>query len=239
MACDVPWKSKLSTLNYKNVLLKTQVESVVQERVNIKLEFQKLFNSIKVTWAQHQTEVDELLQCVDQKTYAYADVCAKNQDLLMIISELKSKLNTIKKGTNVNTKFDSSETLEKCVCVTPFNKHIANKAMNALNTKCVARHALSRKSSVQRALFTSPLAAQSKNLGATSVVTKSRLSVAKTPTATSKVSSLLTPSSDSSKTRTLSSYMNNKITTRRKWQKWFEYQHGFNWTPRSKSAQSQ
>ncbi|GJQ94878.1 hypothetical protein Tco_0006017 [Tanacetum coccineum] len=31
MACDVSWKSKLSTLNDENVLLKTQVDSVVQE----------------------------------------------------------------------------------------------------------------------------------------------------------------------------------------------------------------
>ncbi|GKA05030.1 retrovirus-related pol polyprotein from transposon TNT 1-94 [Tanacetum coccineum] len=212
MACDVSWKSKL------NVLLKGQVESVVQEQENIKLEFQKLFNCIKVTRARHQKEVDELIQCVTQNTHVYGDVRAKNQDLLMTISELKSKLRTIKKGNNVNTKFDSSETLGK---------------------RCVARHALSRKSSVKRALFTSHLAVKFKNLGATSVVTKSRLSVVKTPTATRKVSSALTPSSDSRTTRTLSSYMNNKIATSRKWQKWFEYQHGFNWTPRSKSAQSQ
>ncbi|GKB08983.1 retrovirus-related pol polyprotein from transposon TNT 1-94, partial [Tanacetum coccineum] len=306
MACDVSWKSKLSTLNSENVLLKSQVESVVQERENIKLEFQMLFNSIKVTWAQHQKEVDELIQCVTQKTYAYGDVRAENQDLLMTISELKSKLHTIEKGKNVNTKFDSSKTLRTRVCVTPFNKQIAHKAMNVTNTKvnsdrskpvtsqstskpeqgvesshsvrrstskdiksknsilkntkssstyvwktlnsacldsnksdtktsnvcqtnacisnsktvkacvnvvkdgsnivciscgndvflnshekCVARHALSRKSSVKRALFTSPLAAKSKILGATSVVTKSRLSVAKTPTATSKVIQLV------------------------------------------------
>ncbi|GKB11517.1 hypothetical protein Tco_0845440, partial [Tanacetum coccineum] len=166
MACDVSWKSKLSTLNSENVLLKSQVESVVQERENIKLEFQKLFNSIKVARAQNKKEVDELIKYVNQKTYAYGDVRAENQDLLMTISELKSKLRTLEKGNDVNTKFDSSETLGKC---------------------CVTRHALSRKSSVKRALFTSPLAAQSKNLGATSVVTKSRLSVAKTPTATSKL----------------------------------------------------
>ncbi|GJT25649.1 hypothetical protein Tco_0895586 [Tanacetum coccineum] len=108
MACDVPWKSKPSTLNFENVLLKGQVESVVQERENIKLEFQKLFNSIKITQAQHQKEVDELIQHVIQKTYAYGDVRVENQDLLMTISKLKSKLSTIKKGKNVNTKFDSS-----------------------------------------------------------------------------------------------------------------------------------
>ncbi|GKC30289.1 hypothetical protein Tco_1037583, partial [Tanacetum coccineum] len=135
MACDVPWKSKLSTLNSENVFLKSQVESVVHERENIKLEFQKLFNSIKVTRAQHKKEVDELIQCVDQKTYAYGDVRAKNQDLLMTISELKSKLRTIEKEKNVNTKFDSSKTLVKCICVTPFNKNIADKAMHVSNTK--------------------------------------------------------------------------------------------------------
>ncbi|GKA21900.1 retrovirus-related pol polyprotein from transposon TNT 1-94 [Tanacetum coccineum] len=43
--------------------------------------------------------------------------------------------------------------------------------------KCVARNALTRKSSVKRALFTSPVAAKSKSLGATSVVAKSRFSM--------------------------------------------------------------
>ncbi|GJR93145.1 retrovirus-related pol polyprotein from transposon TNT 1-94 [Tanacetum coccineum] len=63
--------------------------------------------------------------------------------------------------------------------------------------KCVARYALSRDSRVQRALFTTPVAAKSKNLGATFVVAKCRLSVAKTPTATNKVSSVLSLSPDS------------------------------------------
>ncbi|GKA10791.1 hypothetical protein Tco_0690224 [Tanacetum coccineum] len=53
MDCDVSWKAKLSTLHDENVLLKHQVESTVKERENIKLEFQKLFNSIKATRAQH------------------------------------------------------------------------------------------------------------------------------------------------------------------------------------------
>ncbi|GJX42722.1 hypothetical protein Tco_0257712 [Tanacetum coccineum] len=280
-------------------------------------------------------------------------------------------LRTIKKGKNVNTKFDKSETLEKYVCVTPFNKNIANKDKNVKNTKvnadrskpvtshpipkneqrqkqnknviargmyriiksgtktpnsktyinvsnstgvessnsvrrpkskdtksknrvlkntndkssfayvrkmsssvsigsnkcetmnsnvcqtnkivlntknvtavnngsnivcvscgkdvfllshekCVARYALSRNSSIKRALFTTPVAAKSKNLGATFVVAKSRLSVAKTPTTTNKVSSVLPLSLDSSQSRTLSNYMKNKIATSRKWQKWFE-----------------
>ncbi|GKC93327.1 retrovirus-related pol polyprotein from transposon TNT 1-94 [Tanacetum coccineum] len=73
--------------------------------------------------------------------------------------------------------------------------------------KRIARYALSRNSSVKRALFTTPIAVKSKNLGATYVVVKSRLSVAITPKATNKVSSVLPLSSDSSQSRTLSKYM--------------------------------
>ncbi|GKA22297.1 hypothetical protein Tco_0708259 [Tanacetum coccineum] len=270
MACDVSWKSRLSTLNDENVLLKTQVDYVVIERENIKLEYKKLFNSIKATRTQHQKELDELIEHVNQKTYAYADVRAQNQDLLITISELKNQLKTIDKGKTVNTKFDKSETSRTLLCVTPLPKNIAVKAKKVSNTKvnadrsklvtshstpknkqsvessnsvkrpkskdtkskdrvltntndkrpsahvqkmssslsidsnkretmhsnvnvflisyenCVARYALSRDSKVKRALFTTPIAAKSKNLGATSVVAKSRLSVAKTITSTNK-----------------------------------------------------
>ncbi|GKB25833.1 hypothetical protein Tco_0865234 [Tanacetum coccineum] len=82
--------------------------------------------------------------------------------------------------------------------------------------KCVARYALSGDSRVKRALFTTPVAAQSKNLGATSVVAKSRFSIAKTPTLTNKVSSVSSLSPDSKQSRTLSNYMKNKIATSRK-----------------------
>ncbi|GKC66990.1 retrovirus-related pol polyprotein from transposon TNT 1-94 [Tanacetum coccineum] len=123
----------LSVEQQQHELLK--VESTVKERENIKLEFQKLFNSIKATRAQHQNEINEMFEDVTQKTYAYADVRAQNQDLLMTISELKSKLKTIDKGKHVNTKFDKSETLGQLLCVTPFNKNLAIKAKNVSNTK--------------------------------------------------------------------------------------------------------
>ncbi|GJT67490.1 integrase, catalytic region, zinc finger, CCHC-type containing protein [Tanacetum coccineum] len=360
MACDVSWKSRLSTLNDENMLLTTRT--------------------------QHRQEVDELIEHVNQKTYAYGDVCSQNQDLLMTIFEHTNKLKTIGKGKNVNTKFDKSETSGTLLCVTPLpnnievqakkvsntkvntdrlkpvtshsipknkqtkkqcanvitrgmyritktethtpvskaNKNVSNstgvdcsnivrrpkskdtklkyrvfkntndkssyvhvqkvsssviidsnkhETMNStvcqsnasvLNTKTVnavkdgsniicvscgknmfmlshekyvARYALSRDSRVKRALFTTPIAAKSKNLGATSVVAKSRFSVAKTPTTTKKVSSALSLSPDSSQSRTLSTYMKNKIATSQKLQKWFEYQPSFNWTPKSKTAQ--
>ncbi|GKA10510.1 hypothetical protein Tco_0689943 [Tanacetum coccineum] len=325
MACDVSWKSKLSTLNDKTVLLKTQVDYVVKERENVKLEYQKFFNSIKATRTQHKKELDELIEHVKQKTYAYVDVRAQNQDLLITIFELKNRLKTVDKGKNVNTKFDKSEASKTLLCVTPLPKNIAIKAKKVSNSKfnadrskpvtshptpnneqgqkqnenvlargmyiitktetrapdsktninvsnvtgvessnsvrrqkskdtklknrvlktlmlrvqshivlntknvtavkdganivcvscgkdvfllshekCVAHYALSRNSNVKRALFTTPIAAKSKNLGATFVVAKSRLSVAKNLIATNKVSSALPLPPDSSQSRTLS-----------------------------------
>ncbi|GKE55928.1 hypothetical protein Tco_1495113, partial [Tanacetum coccineum] len=51
----------------------------------------------------------------------YVDVPAQNQDLLITISELKNKLQTVDKGKTVNTKFDKSET-SRTLCVTPLPK---------------------------------------------------------------------------------------------------------------------
>nr|GFA41552.1 hypothetical protein [Tanacetum cinerariifolium] len=105
------------------------------ERENIKLELQKLFNSIKATQAQHQNEIIKMFNDVTQKTYAYANVRAQNQDLLMRISKLKIKLQMNDKGKHVNTKFDKSKTLGKLLYVTSFNKNLAIKAKNVSNTK--------------------------------------------------------------------------------------------------------
>ncbi|GKC47839.1 hypothetical protein Tco_1065561 [Tanacetum coccineum] len=320
MTCDVSWKSKLSTINDENVLLKTQVDSVVKERENIKLEYQKLFNSIQATRAQHKKQLDELIEHVNQKTYIYADfdksetsriflcvtqlpkniaVKAKKVSNSMVnadrskpvtshptpkneqglnqnenvlargmyritktetqtpdsktninvsnstgvessnnvrrpkFKDTKSK-NSVLKNTNAKSstthvrKILSSVSIDSNKCET-MNSTICHANKSVLNTKnvtsvndgsnivcvscgkdvfllshekCIARYALSRISSVKRALFTTPIAAKSKNLGATSVVAKSRLSVAKTPTATNKVSRVLPLSSDSSQSRT-------------------------------------
>ncbi|GKB16887.1 hypothetical protein Tco_0850810 [Tanacetum coccineum] len=106
MACDVSWKSKLSTINDEN-----------QHGLNIK------------------KELDELIEHVNQKTYTYADVRAQNQDLLITISELKNKLQTVDKGKNVTTMFDKYETSGTLLCVTSFPKNIAVKAKKVSNTK--------------------------------------------------------------------------------------------------------
>ncbi|GKC23780.1 hypothetical protein Tco_1025930 [Tanacetum coccineum] len=98
---DVSWKSKMAKLNGENMSLNIQVESL---------------------------EVNEFIENVNQKTYAYGDVHAKNQGLLMTISKLKDKLKTTEKGKNVNTKFDKSMTLDKLICVTLLNKNKELKA---------------------------------------------------------------------------------------------------------------
>nr|GEV83178.1 putative reverse transcriptase domain-containing protein [Tanacetum cinerariifolium] len=69
------------------------------EKQQIIAKYQKLFDSIKKTRAQTQGEINELFENVKQNTYAYADVRAQNQDLLLTISELKAKLKTVENVT--------------------------------------------------------------------------------------------------------------------------------------------
>ncbi|GJS96045.1 hypothetical protein Tco_0803013 [Tanacetum coccineum] len=99
----------------------------------------------------HTTDSEETLEDAEEKfsaeqTYfsisstsdngsTSKDVPSESPDLLMTISELKSKLKTTDKGKHVNTKFDKSETLGQLLCVTPFNKNPAIKAKNVSNTK--------------------------------------------------------------------------------------------------------
>nr|GEY84516.1 hypothetical protein [Tanacetum cinerariifolium] len=78
---------------------------------------------IKTTRAQHQREVNDIIEYVNQNTYAYGDARSKNQDLLMIISELKDKLQFVEQGKNVNTKFVRSAILGKLICVILMNKN--------------------------------------------------------------------------------------------------------------------
>ncbi|GJY11282.1 hypothetical protein Tco_0379467 [Tanacetum coccineum] len=105
---NIELECKVVKLLEENEHLKAHIQekvalcySVVKERENIKLEYQKLFNSIKATQTQHQKEFDELIEYVNQKTYAYADMRAQNQDLLITIFELKNKLQTVDKEKNV------------------------------------------------------------------------------------------------------------------------------------------
>ncbi|GJY18356.1 retrovirus-related pol polyprotein from transposon TNT 1-94, partial [Tanacetum coccineum] len=175
-----------------------------------------------------------------------------------VLKNTKSSSTYVLKTTNsICLDSNKCETKPSNVCQTNAcrtRSKIVNAVNDGLNMLCiscgldvflhshekyVARNALTRKSSVKRALFTFPVTTKSKGLGAISVVAKSKFSVAKTPTITTKVSSVSPPSQKSSQSRILSCYMENKIATSRKWQKWFEYQQGFNWTSKSKTAKSQ
>ncbi|GJY29268.1 integrase, catalytic region, zinc finger, CCHC-type containing protein, partial [Tanacetum coccineum] len=95
---DYSWISKMEKLEDENVSLDFTVQSLIKERDNVKLEYQKLFNSIKKTRSQTQTEMDELIAHVSEKTYAYGAIRAENQNLLFTISELKTRLANVEKG---------------------------------------------------------------------------------------------------------------------------------------------
>ncbi|GJV46628.1 hypothetical protein Tco_1431164 [Tanacetum coccineum] len=124
---DYSWISKMEKLEEENVSLDFMVQSLIKERDNVKLEYQKLFNSIKKTRYQTQTEMDELIAHVSEKTYAYGAIRAENQNLLITISELKTRLANVEKGKSVNTKFDKTNGSQPLLCVTPLHKHTIQK----------------------------------------------------------------------------------------------------------------
>ncbi|GJY33583.1 retrovirus-related pol polyprotein from transposon TNT 1-94 [Tanacetum coccineum] len=97
---DYSWISKIEKLEDENVALDFTVQSLIKERDNVKLEYQKLFNSIKKTRSQTQTKRYELIAHVSEKTYAYGAIRAENQNLLFTISELKTRLTNVEKGMN-------------------------------------------------------------------------------------------------------------------------------------------
>ncbi|GJW44879.1 retrovirus-related pol polyprotein from transposon TNT 1-94 [Tanacetum coccineum] len=117
----------MEKLEDENVSLDFTVQSLIKERDNVKLEYQKLFNSIKKTRSQTQTEIDELIAHVSEKTYAYGAIRAENQNLLFTISELKTRLANVEKGKSVNTKFDKTNGSQPLLCVTPLHKHVIQK----------------------------------------------------------------------------------------------------------------
>ncbi|GKE49481.1 hypothetical protein Tco_1480739, partial [Tanacetum coccineum] len=94
---DFSWISRIHKLEDENVSLDFKVQSLIKERDNAKMEYKKLFDSIKKTQSQTQKEMDELIAHVSEKTYAYGAIRAKNQNLLVTISELKARM---KNGEN-------------------------------------------------------------------------------------------------------------------------------------------
>ncbi|GJZ47333.1 hypothetical protein Tco_0601165 [Tanacetum coccineum] len=75
---DFSWISKMKKLENEKVSLDFKVQALIKERDNVKVEYQKLFNSIKQTRSQTQKEMDELIAYVSEKTYAYGAIHAEN-----------------------------------------------------------------------------------------------------------------------------------------------------------------
>ncbi|GJS37222.1 retrovirus-related pol polyprotein from transposon TNT 1-94 [Tanacetum coccineum] len=94
----------LEKLENENVSLDFKVQSLIKERDNVKIEYQKLFDLIKKTKSQTQKEMIELIVHVAEKTYAYGAIRAENQDLLSTISELKTRLEKVEKGVNATSR---------------------------------------------------------------------------------------------------------------------------------------
>ncbi|GKA95371.1 hypothetical protein Tco_0817409 [Tanacetum coccineum] len=275
----------MEKLENENVPLEFQVQSLIKARENVKLKYQKLFDSIKKTWSQTQRELDELIENVNQKTYAYGDVRSQNQDLLIIISELKVRLKNVEKDvTSVkrsssrgsspknsvfsNTKNQSEDvevhvrTNKKTNVISQKNvvktkKIVANvdvkntlKAKDVLcvsydknvltscHDKCLAKYKLSMHSKVRRALFTTPRTARIKSIDTTPVVAKTSFAVVTPLSAKNKDSSASRSTSLFMQENTLSNYMRTKVKTSRKWQKWFEQQPNFGWSPKSITAKA-
>ncbi|GJW62950.1 retrovirus-related pol polyprotein from transposon TNT 1-94 [Tanacetum coccineum] len=137
----------MKKLENENVSLEFQVQSLIKERENVKTEYQKLFYSIKRTRTQTQGEINELIENVNQNTYAYVDVRAQKQDLLITISELKAKLKNVEKSKSVNTKFGKDAVSHNFLCDTPLNKQDFQKKIIASKTK--EKHVLSKTITLQ------------------------------------------------------------------------------------------
>ncbi|GJT91704.1 hypothetical protein Tco_1080549 [Tanacetum coccineum] len=141
----------MEKLENENVSLEFQVQSLIKERENIKLEYQKLFDSIKKTSTRSQKKINELIENVNQNTYAYGDVRAQNQDLSITISELKAKLKTVEKRlkdvTGVKRPLSRGSSSKKSILSNTKNQsedvefHVrTNKKTNVVSNKNVVQN---------------------------------------------------------------------------------------------------
>ncbi|GKA71452.1 retrovirus-related pol polyprotein from transposon TNT 1-94 [Tanacetum coccineum] len=101
----------MEKLEIENVSLEFHVQSLIKERENVKSEYQKLFDSIKKIQTQTQSEINEWIEHVNQKTHAYAEVRAHHQDRLITISELKAKMKKVEKAPKTEEKHVLSKTV--------------------------------------------------------------------------------------------------------------------------------
>ncbi|GJZ07445.1 putative reverse transcriptase domain-containing protein [Tanacetum coccineum] len=187
----------MEKLENENVSLEFQVQSLIKERDNAKLEYQKLFDSIKKTRSQSQKEMDELINHVSEKTYAYGMNAASsvrrpmNRDSHVKNSILANSKNSAKKVAvyvrkNKQTDNTSANVISNKENVNDVNVANAAKAKTLLcvscmqnvlipcHDKCLAKYKLNVHSNVRRALSTNSRTPKSSDT--TYVVLKTRFS---------------------------------------------------------------
>ncbi|GJT93667.1 integrase, catalytic region, zinc finger, CCHC-type containing protein [Tanacetum coccineum] len=166
---DYSWISKMEKLEEENVSLDFTVQSLIKERDNVKLEYQKLFNSIKKTRSQTQTEMDELIAHVSEKTYAYGAIRAENQNLLFTISELKTRLANVEKENVIDIDVANAPKVKTLLCVS-----YMQNVLIPCHDNCFANYKLNVCSNVRRPLSTK--SRTPKSYDTTYVVRKTRFS---------------------------------------------------------------
>ncbi|GJY88346.1 integrase, catalytic region, zinc finger, CCHC-type containing protein [Tanacetum coccineum] len=206
------------------------------------------------TQTQSHKEINKLIESVNQKTYAYEDVKAHNQDLLITISELKAKLKPAEKGlkgvTSVrrppsrrssknsvlsNTK-NQSKVIEGHVR-TNKKTHVTSKK-NVIQTKKIVtnidvKNSLKVKDDALFISYDKNVLIPCHDIYTTLVVVKTRFAVVTPLSAKNKASSASRSTSLLAQENSLSKYMRTIINTSRKWKKFFEKQPNIGWTPKS------
>ncbi|GJS25433.1 retrovirus-related pol polyprotein from transposon TNT 1-94 [Tanacetum coccineum] len=91
---ECSWISRMEKLENENVSLEFKVQSLIKERDNVKIECQKLFDSIKKTRSQTKKEMDKLSVHVSEKIYAYGAILSKSKIDVESASKAKDKVSS-------------------------------------------------------------------------------------------------------------------------------------------------
>nr|GFA03055.1 integrase, catalytic region, zinc finger, CCHC-type, peptidase aspartic, catalytic [Tanacetum cinerariifolium] len=133
---DYSWISKLEKLEHENVSLDFQVQSLIKERHNVKMEYQKLFDSIKKTWSQTQKDIDELIAHVSEK-HMHMVLFAKSglsSARMNAASSVRISLNRDLHDKN-SVLANSKNSAKKVAVYVRKNKQIYNTSANVISNK--------------------------------------------------------------------------------------------------------
>ncbi|GJU27453.1 integrase, catalytic region, zinc finger, CCHC-type containing protein [Tanacetum coccineum] len=115
--------------------MKDVFESTESELCEIKKQNDFLKDQLLEASLRHEVEI------------TYGVIRAENLNLLITISELKTRLETVEKGKSVNTKFDKTNVSQNLLCVTPINKQVFQK--KTVVSKTEEKHVVSKPVTLQ------------------------------------------------------------------------------------------